>query len=301
MLQGQDKNSLRPLSNAQAPVLQGKWNKPWRKKNENRNAASSESADTRAVAARNKLDQGNLRLAMGDLGITSWGALEATKWAGRTAENRIRDKAFNKDAYEKALKEGSNNPLFMDAMRAEAGEFFGDKLDVEETATALDYTSSSYGEYNAVGRRPNDYHDEKVKEKVEILSGALQKYKLQHSIRVYRVIDLNALGYLIGTNDIRSMSAEDIKKQFVGTVIKENGFMSTSVNPDHSWDGEVMMVIDVPAGAKGAPIMGMSSNPSEDEYLFDMGAKMEIKDVKEAGDMLQVNCRMLKQSDGEER
>lgn len=306
LLQGQNRSGLRPLSNVQAPVLQGKWNKPWRKKgggNTNATAAPAQPVDpvtARKREAYNKFNFGNLYNAANSLHIAQ-GSMGRMNETAMQAVSGIRDKANNKEAYETAMREGENNPQYLEAMRAEAGEFFGDNLNAEEAVTVLDYTAAQSSLYNAVGRRPGAMHDSDTTKKVDILSGALQKYELQHSMRVYRVIDKEALAILIGVDDLSLLTPETIKAHFVGTIIQEKGFMSTSVNPKHSWSGDVKMVIDVPAGAKGAPIMGMSSNPNEDEYLFDMGAKMEITDASEAGDMLQVNCRMLEQSEGEER
>ena len=56
--------------------------------------------------------------------------------------------------------------------------------------------------------------------------------------------------------------------------------MSTSLNSEDSFSGDIKLVISVPAGAKGAYVGYLSQlGHSESEVLFDMGSVMQITKV----------------------
>lgn len=342
LLQGMDAKGLRPLSSNQTPVLQGKWNKPWRKKKDQPAQgsnklpaqlpspaqsvpptstqapepvpvpapapapASTRPPDSPEVAAkkqkaRENLNPGKLFSEGRKMGL-AMGSLMATQEIGLNALVSISRKDRNQEKYAQALREGRSNPDFMEAMTAEAGNFFGEQLSTQEALAVLDYTAAQSGAYNAVGRNPEENHDESLKNKVGILSGALKKYTLEQPIQVYRYIGRPALAKMLGGGfKSYDLTVEAVNNGLIGSVIQEKGFMSTSVNPNLNWSGDVKMVIEVPAGAKGAPVMNMSNHANEDEYLFDMGAKMEILGASKDAHMLVLHCQMLKPSEGEER
>ena len=94
----------------------------------------------------------------------------------------------------------------------------------------------------------------------------------------------DALGYLQNLTD----------EEMVGHVIRDAGFMSTTLKPENAFCGSVQLEIEVPAGAKGAFIGAISCYPDEDEVLFDAQQRLVITGVKRGqyGERI-ISTRML--------
>lgn len=103
----------------------------------------------------------------------------------------------------------------------------------------------------------------------KVISGALEKSTVSQEIVLFRGTDKRMLG------DLKDLPG----KELVGKVIKDNGFLGTSIFPNRSFIDDLLLVIKVPEGTKGAWIAGLSKFPQEGEFLLNKGQQMKIKEV----------------------
>lgn len=75
-------------------------------------------------------------------------------------------------------------------------------------------------------------------------------------------------------------------------MIRDNGFLSTSINSSSAFYKDIEFIIKVPKGAPGAYVGNISYLPNEMEILFDKGREMIITDVKRKGNRLQITTEM---------
>lgn len=162
---------------------------------------------------------------------------------------------------------GSSTPA--DSIKA-AGEQWADSLSKEQYAALSAYTGSAYVNINETLRGISPAFQDGYKEKAVLIHQALSACSLPQACTVYRGASNAALGALQSVPD----------HQLVGSFFSDNGFMSTSLNSEDSFGGDIKLVISVPAGAKGAYVGYLSQlGHSESEVLFDMGSVMQITKV----------------------
>ena len=157
--------------------------------------------------------------------------------------------------------------------------------------------------------RENAANVERYKKRADILAGALSKYKQKKDITVYRKISrsvfrdmVNDGNYFKSSDEITVESINALASQ--GAVIKDKGFMSASVTPNLMWSGDIVLQIFAPAGSNGAPVMGVSANQGENEYLFNRNTKMVITGARQDDDAskIRVLCSIIPENtQGEER
>ena len=151
-----------------------------------------------------------------------------------------------------------------------AGEQWANSLSKEQYAALSAYTGSAYVNINETLRGISLSFQDGYKEKAILIHQALSACSLPESCTVYRGASNVALGALQNVPD----------HQLVGSFFSDNGFMSTSLNSEDSFGGDIKLVISVPAGAKGAYVGYLSQlGHSESEVLFDMGSVMQITKV----------------------
>lgn len=167
----------------------------------------------------------------------------------------------------------------------EAGKQWTDSLSKEQYAALSAYTGSAYVNINATLRGLTPSFQEGYKEKAILIHQSLSTSSIPQACTVYRGASAVALGSLQNVPD----------DQLVGSFFSDNGFMSTSINSEDSFGGEIKLVIDVPAGAKGAYVGYLSQlGHSESEVLFDMGSVMQITKVERNGNGQRViHARMM--------
>lgn len=167
----------------------------------------------------------------------------------------------------------------------EAGKQWTDSLSKEQYAALSAYTGSAYVNINATLRGISPSFQDGYKEKAILIHQALSASSIPQACTVYRGASAAALGSLQNVPD----------DQLVGSYFSDNGFMSTSINSEDSFGGEIKLVIDVPAGAKGAYVGYLSQlGHSESEVLFDMGSVMQITKVERNGNGQRViHARMM--------
>lgn len=101
------------------------------------------------------------------------------------------------------------------------------------------------------------------------ISKALEKSTVPQEIVLFRGTDKRILG------DLKDLPG----KELVGKVIQDKGFLGTSIFPNRSFIDDLLLVIKVPEGTKGAWIAGLSIFPQEGEFLLNKGQQMKIKKV----------------------
>ncbi len=212
------------------------------------------------------------------------------------------------------LAEGNNNPMYEQAMNDEAG-VFASNLEKDELFALTDYTGSSYEDYNSFTRTGNKQHDPDIEQKVDLLSSGLNKYKLKSALTLYRNISASGLSKMFAQTDaelsgaiLASSNAPDSLANIAsllnskkGSILQDAAFMSCSISPGN-WSGAVRLIINAPAGTKGAPVMGMSANAQEKEYLLDKGQKFKIESAEVLEKEVGVHVTVITGSgEGEER
>ena len=152
----------------------------------------------------------------------------------------------------------------------EAGKQWAEGLSKEQHVAISFYTGSGYININSTLRGISPAFDDGNREKAILIHQALNESYIPQACIVYRGASAAALGALQNVPD----------NQLVGAFFGDKGFMSTSMNYEDSFGGEIKFIIDVPAGAKGAYVGYVSQlGHSESEVLFDVGRVMQITKV----------------------
>ncbi len=186
--------------------------------------------------------------------------------------------ADNKNAITRSQTEETN-----DLSVIAVGNQWTKSLTKEQYLAIREYTDTTYSNINASLRGKDGFLPGNLEKATEIHM-ALQNAKIPHSCTVYRGVTSDALGYLQKLND----------EEMVGHVIRDGGFMSTTLKPESAFCGSVQLEIEVPAGAPGAFIGAISCYPDEDEVLFDAQRCLVITGVRRGqhGERI-ISTRML--------
>lgn len=135
------------------------------------------------------------------------------------------------------------------------------------------YTGSAYENMNLYLRgilSKTRYEDD-----IKAATSGLKKAKLPRETIVRRGSDYNMLDSLnLGT------ATEENKKKFIGKIVIDKGFTSTSPNPHGGFSRDIEYVIKVPKGSNAMYIDSMSSHRGEYELLIQRGAQFKIEDIE---------------------
>lgn len=152
------------------------------------------------------------------------------------------------------------------------------QLSEEELRALKKYTKNSgdnkrprfYERLNAMlrGALPED---SKLRHYADTISAALKKNTLKHDIVCYR-----------------RDSADIFAGLSEGDEFIVHSFFSTSATPNGAFNKGALCKIHVPAGADGAYIEGLSSFPSQREFLLDKGQKYRVLSHKDNAIELEV-------------
>lgn len=146
----------------------------------------------------------------------------------------------------------------VDTMRKDSEEWI-ESLTSKEKHAIRKYT------YNSGDKKPNRFferlntmlrgdiaEDKKLKEYADIISGALQRNRLNYDVVCYRNMSINPIG-----------------ERKPGSILKFNQFTSTSVIQGRALNNKYKLVIYAPKGTKGAYIEKISEFPNQRELLID--------------------------------
>ncbi len=194
----------------------------------------------------------------------------------------------------KAAKEVTQGPL-----ESASGVF--DPLEWKTVGDARDWAYSVWGgpqrltqktydvlyDYTGMGYRPinrglRSSKGKRISKKVRLMDEAIDNApRVPHDIIVTRNANLKQLG-ITGKRDPRTAA---------GAIIRDDGYMSTSVNRTGAMSGEVKLKIRVPKGSKGIYVSGdrngkgviSSYGRGESELILARGSSLRIESVVKRG------------------
>ena len=172
-----------------------------------------------------------------------------------------------------ASSDNSNNSAVSNDLVVQYGENWANNLSESESAAVRSYTDTGYSNINSTLRGLSDGFNPGMKETAISLHGALARAETPCDDTVFRGASSDALGQYASLPD----------DALVGKVIQDKGFMSTSLDSDRAFSGNVQFVIDVPKGSHGVYVGSISSFSGEKEVLFDAGQIMKVLDVSRDG------------------
>lgn len=178
---------------------------------------------------------------------------------------------------------------------------YWDKWTNEQKQAIYDYTMSSYN-YNTPLR-----NGEEMTERIKNVKDALNITSLKDDVTLARGVNEYGFKGLLQLDDEISLNTIfENKNKFLNKEVKDNAFVSTSVNMSGGFRENVSYEIKCPKGTKGAYIrpdsyfgdMGYSFNPNldisepvaylsdtgENEFLLQAGTPMKILDILKVGD-----------------
>lgn len=134
------------------------------------------------------------------------------------------------------------------------------------------YTGSAYIDMNKYlrGQRTTTKYADEIKQ----ATAALKKASLPEEVIVRRGSDYNML------RELGVDISEANKDKFVGAIVTDKGFMSTSPASDGGFDGDIEYVVKVPKGSQAMYVDTISRHRGEEELLINRGGKYIIEDVE---------------------
>lgn len=142
-----------------------------------------------------------------------------------------------------------------------------------ERAGVVKYTSNAYTDMNRYLRGQSS--TTKYADEIAAAKSALSKASLPQDTIVRRGSDYNMLDEL-GLGSVTSQN----KDRFIGAVIEDKGFVSTSPSPSGGFSGSIEYVIKVPKGSQAMYVDSISRFKGEEELLINCGGKFVVEDVE---------------------
>jgi len=151
------------------------------------------------------------------------------------------------------------------------------KIRSEERYGVEVYTGSAYRDMNRYLRgisKSTSYSDE-----IKYAKSALKKASLPEDTVVRRGSDFGSLKAILKT-DKGSEEIVSNKDKFIGAVVQDKGFMSTSPDPYGGFNDDITYVIKVPKGTDAMYVAPISRYSSENELLLNAGTKFIVEDFE---------------------
>jgi hypothetical protein len=245
-------NSLSPVQKAEASKLKESsgltWNK-WYEKNIYAGDGSNLVAKKKAVAAiENKVDQ--------------------------TIQAKVAEQ-FNRQEWIDSLDK--NDLRKMEKWCAQwVKQISEDELDAIQV-----YTGNAFEEMNKYLRGIIDYN--KYEEEINLAKSALSKASLPEDVIVRRGTNKKGFKALFSSNDpnedARTLFAEENKVKYIGSVVKDNGFLSTSPDISGGFHDDINYIIKVPKGSNAMYVDPISRMQGENELLINQGKSYIVEDL----------------------
>lgn len=199
--------------------------------------------------------------------------------------NKISKKKSNKETYTSysSRKKLSNSDITKEGIN------FVKSLTKKEYEALEYYTGIGYRSINNQLRYGTD---EYVNNFIELISKALKKYNSPQNLIVHRGASKKTIkGLFSSDKELNEMfeklmenkiSQNELNKRFVGNVIIDKGFVSTSAYEGGKFNRDLEYHINIPKGSNyGAYINELSKyKDTEFEYLLDFNLAMKISKVK---------------------
>ena len=168
-----------------------------------------------------------------------------------------------------------------------AGADWANSLSDTEKEAVNAYTNTAYSNINQNLRGISNSWDPGNLDRAKALHSALGRSSLPCDCTVYRGASSAVLG------NYKNLSNEELK----GKILKDNGFMSTSLDRDRAFEGDILLEIDVPKGSKGAYVGNVGHyGHIESEVLFDCNSMMVINDVQNINGKRVIKASMIKKT-----
>lgn len=185
-------------------------------------------------------------------------------------------KNFNKEEWYKLLK-SNDEDKFNDWYRK-----WRKKLTAEEVEGVRTYTGSAYRTMNGYLRgiiSKSDAGNFYINS-IDMCKKALEKSSLPEEVIVRRGSTYGSIKRLLNetSKDIMDVSKE--YQKYIGSVVEDKGFLSTSPDPYGGFSDDVEYIIKVPKGAQAMYVDLMSKHQGEKELLINAGSKFVIKDIE---------------------
>lgn len=147
------------------------------------------------------------------------------------------------------------------------------KITSKEKAGVIKYTSNAYEDMNDFlrGFKKSTKYPNEIKE----CQKALAKASLPRETIVRRGSSYNMLDAL-GIGDATSEN----KNKFIGAVIEDKGFISTSPSPYGGFSSSIEYIIKLPKGSQAMYVDSISYYQGEEEILINCGGKYKVEDVE---------------------
>ena len=185
-------------------------------------------------------------------------------------------KNFNKEEWYKLLK-SNDEDKFNDWYRK-----WRKKLTAEEVEGVRTYTGSAYRTMNGYlrGRISKSDAGKYYLDSIDMCKKALEKSSLPEEVIVRRGSTYGSIKRLLNetSKDIMDVSKE--YQKYIGSVVEDKGFLSTSPDPYGGFSDDVEYIIKVPKGAQAMYVDLMSKHQGEKELLINAGSKFVIKDIE---------------------
>ncbi|EEM10565.1 MULTISPECIES: ADP-ribosyltransferase [Bacillus] len=149
-----------------------------------------------------------------------------------------------------------------------------ESLTESERSAIRQYTGDDYRKINNYLRGIADSLNDVESSVIDNIKSGLNKASVPYDIQVYRGTDLKPFKNLYKIDDEGKIVVDSL----VGKTVKDNGFVSTAMVKESSFDHmNVSWEINVPKGANAAYVGKISYIPTEAELLFNSGQEMVIK------------------------
>jgi len=135
------------------------------------------------------------------------------------------------------------------------------------------YTGSAYNDMNSYLRGFKSKTS--YKKEIEACKSALSKASLPRETIVRRGSGYNMLNSL----NLGNVTPEN-KTKFIGAIVQDNGFVSTSPASSGGFSGSIEYVIRLPQGSQAMYVDSISRFQGEQELLINCGGKYMIEDVE---------------------
>lgn len=190
----------------------------------------------------------------------------ATKATASNAASKV-DNAFDAAAWKESVRK--NN-------LSEMGNWTDDwlsKITATEKNGVRTYTGNAYSDMNKYLRGQSQTTN--YAKEIKACEKALSKASLPRETIVRRGSDYNMLDEL-GIGKITPQN----KNNFIGAIVQDKGFVSTSPSPDGGFSGNIEYVIRLPQGSQAMYVAPISHFESEEELLINCGGKYMVEDVE---------------------
>lgn len=185
-------------------------------------------------------------------------------------------KDFNKEEWYRLLK-SNDEDKFNDWYHK-----WRKKLTAEEVEGVRTYTGSAYRIMNGYLRGTISKSDagKYYLNSIDMCKKALEKSSLPEEVIVRRGSSYGSIKRLLNeaSKDIMDVSRE--YQKYIGSVVEDKGFLSTSPDPYGGFSDDVEYIIKVPKGAQAMYVDLMSKHQGEKELLINAGSKFVIKDIE---------------------